>query len=165
MKTGNGWGGGRGAAESRPDRAMGLDRLLAGAPTGKITGPAGVRIQAVAYDSRNVTPGAMFFALRGEKLDGAKFVDDAIARGAVAIATENAAQVSARGVAVVELLPGSDRRALATASANFYGRPADTLKLVGITGTNGKTTTAFLIDSILRAAGRTTGLIGTIGSR
>jgi UDP-N-acetylmuramoyl-L-alanyl-D-glutamate--2,6-diaminopimelate ligase len=164
MKTENGLTGG-GAADGRGDRAMRLDRLLAGAPTARITGPADVRIQALAYDSRKVAPGAIFFALRGEKLDGAAFVDDAIARGAVAIATENPAQVSAPGVAVVELLPGSDRRALATASANFYGRPADTLKLVGVTGTNGKTTTAFLVDSILRAAGRTTGLIGTIGSR
>jgi UDP-N-acetylmuramoyl-L-alanyl-D-glutamate--2,6-diaminopimelate ligase len=164
MKTESGTSGG-GGAERHSGRAMRLDGLLAGAPTGKITGPADAQIQAVAYDSRSVTPGAIFFALRGEKLDGAKFVDDAIARGAVAVATESPAQVSARGVSVVELLPGSDRRALATAAANFYGRPADQLKLVGVTGTNGKTTTAFLIDSILRAAGRTTGLIGTIGSR
>src|ERR1700728_1065994 len=113
---------GGGAAERRGDRTIGLARLLAGAPTGKITGPAGVRIQAVAYDSRKVTPGAIFFALRGEKLDGARFVDDAIARGAVAIATENPAQVSARGVAVVALLPGADRRGAGTGSPGFYGR-------------------------------------------
>jgi UDP-N-acetylmuramoyl-L-alanyl-D-glutamate--2,6-diaminopimelate ligase len=164
MKTESGASGG-GAAEKHADRTMRLDRLLAGVQTGRITGPSEVRIQAVAYDSRKVTPGAIFFALHGERLDGAKFIDDAIARGAVAVATENRAQASERGIAAVELLPGSGRRSLATASANFYGRPADQLKLVGVTGTNGKTTTAFLVDSILRAAGRTTGLIGTTGYR
>jgi UDP-N-acetylmuramoyl-L-alanyl-D-glutamate--2,6-diaminopimelate ligase len=163
MKTESGASGG--GAARHADHAMRLDRLLAGAQTGKITGPSGVRIQAVAYDSRKVTPGAIFFALHGERLDGAKFIDDAVARGAVAVATEHPAQASERGIAVVELSPGSGRRSLATASANFYGRPGDQLKLVGVTGTNGKTTTAFLVDSILRAAGRTTGLIGTTGYR
>ena len=69
------------------------------------------------------------------------------------------------GITLVELLPGSARRGLARAAANFYGHPADALQLVGVTGTNGKTTTAFLVDSILRAAGLTTGLIGTTGYR
>jgi UDP-N-acetylmuramoyl-L-alanyl-D-glutamate--2,6-diaminopimelate ligase len=156
---------GGGSTESFGHGEIRLDQLMAGVPTGKIAGPANVWIQAVAYDSRKVTPGAIFFALRGQTLDGAKFVDDAVARGARAIAIEGPAQVSAHGVAVVELLPGSDRRALATASANFYRRPADALKLVGVTGTNGKTTTAYLVDSMLRAAGRTTGLIGTTGYR
>jgi UDP-N-acetylmuramoyl-L-alanyl-D-glutamate--2,6-diaminopimelate ligase len=164
MKTESGANGG-GGAEGPGDRGIRLDELLAGAQTGRLSGAGGVRIQAVAYDSRKVTPGAIFFALHGEKLDGAKFVDDAIARGALAVATENPARVSARGVAVVELLPGSERRTLATASANFYRRPASALKLAGVTGTNGKTTTAFLVDSILRAAGHTTGLIGTTGYR
>jgi UDP-N-acetylmuramoyl-L-alanyl-D-glutamate--2,6-diaminopimelate ligase len=164
MKTESGPSGG-GGAERHADRTMRLDRLLAGVQTGRVTGASEVRIQAVAYDSRKVTPGAIFFALHGARLDGAKFIDDAIARGAVAVATENPAQAPERGIAVVELLPKSGRRSLATASANFYERPADQLKLVGITGTNGKTTTAFLVDSILRAAGRTTGLIGTTGYR
>ena len=146
-------------------RAMKLEKLLAGVQVGKIVDPAETEITSVAYDSRKVAPGAIFFALHGEKLEGVKFVADAIARGAVAIATENAAQISSHGVAIVELLPGTDRRALATASANFYGRPAEALKLVGVTGTNGKTTTTFLVDSILHAAGRTTGLIGTTGYR
>src|SRR3984885_6534604 len=164
MKTESGASGG-GWTERHADRTMPLDRLLAGAQTGRITGPSEVRIQAVAYDSRKVTPGAIFFALHGERLDGAKFIDDAIARGAAAVATENPAQASEQGIAVVELLPGSGRRSLATAAANFYGRPADALKLVGVTGTNGKTTTAFLVDSILRAAGPATGLLGTTGYR
>jgi UDP-N-acetylmuramoyl-L-alanyl-D-glutamate--2,6-diaminopimelate ligase len=151
--------------EPAGNRGVRLDRLLAGPQIGRMIGATGTKILSIAYDSRRVTPGALFFALRGEKLDGGKFVEDAIARGAVAIATEQPALVRSREVAVVELLPGLDRRALAMASADFYGRPAEALKLVGVTGTNGKTTTAFLVDSILRHAGRTTGLIGTTGYR
>jgi UDP-N-acetylmuramoyl-L-alanyl-D-glutamate--2,6-diaminopimelate ligase len=164
MKAKSGPSGHR-ATPGHRNREIPLDQLLRGAEIGKIAGPTDARIHSVAYDSRKVTPGAIFFALRGEKLDGGEFIADSIARGAVAVATENPAQVSARAAAVVQLLPGSDRRALATASANFYGRPAQALKLVGVTGTNGKTTTAFLVDAILRAAGRTTGLIGTTGYR
>src|SRR5271155_1217809 len=144
---------------------MKLEALLAGAEIGKISGPADVEIQSVAYDSRKVLPGGIFFALRGEKLEGVKFVEDAVRRGAVAVATEDVTHVSSQGTAIVELLPGSERRGLARAAANFYGNPADGLELVGVTGTNGKTTTAHLVDSILRTAGLTTGLIGTTGYR
>ena len=145
---------------------MKLQKLLAGAEVGKIVGPADVEIESMAYDSRKVTPGAIFFALRGEKLDGAQFIQDALARGAVAVATENPPRERRpENIAFAELLPGTDRRGLATAAANFYGHPADGLQLVGVTGTNGKTTTTFLVDSILRAAGFTTGLVGTTGYR
>jgi UDP-N-acetylmuramoyl-L-alanyl-D-glutamate--2,6-diaminopimelate ligase len=164
MKAESGLSGSR-AGERRDSSSMRLEKLLSGAQIGKIVGDSAIDIKAIAYDSRNVTPGAMFFALRGEKVDGVKFVEDAIGRGAAAVATENAGQVATCGVTIVELLPGTDRRVLATAAANFYRRPAEALKLVGVTGTNGKTTTAFLVDSILRAAGRTTGLIGTTGYR
>jgi UDP-N-acetylmuramoyl-L-alanyl-D-glutamate--2,6-diaminopimelate ligase len=165
MKAESGLGGRGSGAGPAEHSSIRLEKVLAGAQVGKIVGPADIEIGSIAYDSRKVTPGAIFFALRGEKLEGVKFVEDAMARGAIAVATEDAAQVAGRGVTVVELLPGADRRALATAAANFYGRPAEALKLVGVTGTNGKTTTAFLVDSILHAAGRTTGLIGTTGYR
>jgi UDP-N-acetylmuramoyl-L-alanyl-D-glutamate--2,6-diaminopimelate ligase len=160
----------RGTNEGEPvekggRRGMKLRDILAGAEIGKITGPADIEIESMAYDSRKVRLGAIFFALRGEKLEGVKFADDAVRRGAVAIATEDVRHVTAPGVTVIELLPGSERRGLATAAANFYLRPANALQLVGVTGTNGKTTTAFLVDSILRAAGKTTGLIGTTGYR
>ncbi|HKV05891.1 MAG TPA: UDP-N-acetylmuramoyl-L-alanyl-D-glutamate--2,6-diaminopimelate ligase [Candidatus Acidoferrales bacterium] len=145
---------------------MKLEKLLAGAEVERIDGPAGVEIQSVAYDSRSVTPGAIFFGLRGEKLDGAKFVADAVQRGAAAIASESPRpNDSPANTAWVKLPQGSDRRGLARVAANFYGHPADRLKLVGVTGTNGKTTTTFLADSILRAAGFTTGLVGTTGYR
>jgi UDP-N-acetylmuramoyl-L-alanyl-D-glutamate--2,6-diaminopimelate ligase len=152
-------------SERQGNRGMKLEALLAGAEVGKISGPSDIEIQSVAYDSRKVMPGGIFFALRGEKLEGAKFVEDAVRRGAVAVATEDVAHVSSKGTVIVELLPGSGRRGLARAAANFYGNPADGLELVGVTGTNGKTTTAHLVDSILRAAGHTTGLIGTTGYR
>jgi UDP-N-acetylmuramoyl-L-alanyl-D-glutamate--2,6-diaminopimelate ligase len=160
----------RGVSDTRPaeklaNRGMRLDKLLAGAEIGKIFGTADREVQSVACDSRKVEPGAIFFALQGEKLDGVKFVEDAVRRGAVAVATEDVQRVSSKGITLIEILPGSERRALASVSANFYGHPADSLRLVGVTGTNGKTTTTFLVDSILRAAGHTTGLIGTTGSR
>jgi UDP-N-acetylmuramoyl-L-alanyl-D-glutamate--2,6-diaminopimelate ligase len=147
-------------------RGMNLQKLIAGADLRQIFGPSDIEIQSVACDSRKVTPGALFFALRGEKLEGVKFVADALNRGAVAVASSAArpADLPARA-AWVELLPGSERRGLARVAANFYGHPADALRLVGVTGTNGKTTTAFLVDSILRTAGHTTGLIGTTGYR
>jgi UDP-N-acetylmuramoyl-L-alanyl-D-glutamate--2,6-diaminopimelate ligase len=146
-------------------RGMKLQTLLAGVEVGKIVGLADIEIESVAYDSRKVMPGAIFFALRGEKLEGIKFVDDALRRGAIVVASEDAHRVSARKIISVELLPGSDRRGLATSAANFYGHPADGLQLIGVTGTNGKTTTTFLVDSILRAAGFASGLVGTTGYR
>ena len=132
----------------------------------RVTGPVNARISSVAYDSRKVEPGSLFFALRGEKVDGFQFVSGAIQRGAAAIASCHLrpADVGPQ-IAWVELPAGKDRRGLAMAAANFYGRPAETLKLVGITGTNGKTTTTFLVDSILSAAGYSAGLVGTTGYR
>jgi UDP-N-acetylmuramoyl-L-alanyl-D-glutamate--2,6-diaminopimelate ligase len=145
---------------------MKLKEVFAGAEIRGISGPAEIEIRAIAYDSRKAAAGCLFFAFHGEKLDGNAFVPDALQRGAIAVASE-----SPRGPAVspniawIELPPGSERRGLAQASANFLGHPADALRLVGVTGTNGKTTTAYLIDSILRAAGHVTGLLGTIAYR
>ena len=148
------------------DRTMKLSDLLSGVELAGVSGPDDAEIQAVVYDSRKAAPGALFFALHGEKLDGTKFVEDAVRRGAMAIASGAARPASlAQNIAWIELLPGSERRNLARVAANWFGHPAQALKLVGVTGTNGKTTTTFLIDSILRAAGHTTGLIGTTGYR
>ena len=126
-----------------------------------------MEIASVAYDSRKVQPGSLFVAIRGLAADGNKFVGDALARGAAAIASEEAPPAPGPGAAALRAgIPwvrvAEPRQALARIAANFYGRPADALALVGITGTNGKTTTSFLMDSILRAAGRRTGLFGTI---
>jgi len=145
---------------------MKLRELLSGVELSQLTGPTDVDIQSVAYDSRKATSSCLFFALHGEKLDGMNFVNDAVARGAVAIAsTRVRPETIASELTWVELASGTERRSLSQVAANWYGHPAQALKLVGVTGTNGKTTTTFLVDSILRAAGHTVGRIGTTGYR
>ncbi len=115
-------------------------------------------VTAVEYDSRRVKPGSAFVAMRGESSDGNGFVDQAIAAGAVAVVTDSDREPA--GAAWAKVAHG--RRALAGISANFYGHPAKKLGITGITGTNGKSTTAFLLESILKAAERAGALIGTI---
>jgi UDP-N-acetylmuramoyl-L-alanyl-D-glutamate--2,6-diaminopimelate ligase len=117
-------------------------------------------VSGVEYDSRRVKPGCVFVAIRGETSDGNRFIDQAIQAGAVAVVTDSAAQKQRPEVGWA-LVPRG-RRALARVSANFYKKPAERIAITGITGTNGKSTTAFLIESILTAAGRKSALIGTI---
>ena len=137
---------------------MTFEELLQGAEVLAQSGNANVR--GVEYDSRQVKPGDAFVAMRGESSDGNRFIDNAVAAGAVAIITDSAAEPARHGVAWVQVSHG--RRALARLSANFYRRPAEKLAITGITGTNGKSTTAFLVESILTAAGRKSALVGTI---
>ena len=111
-------------------------------------------------DSREVVPGSVFVALRGLKADGVAFVRDAIARGAIAVVAEVAAPPD---TAVPWLQVPDARLALAALSAAFFGNPSTDLVLVGITGTNGKTTTSYLLASIFEAAGIRCGRIGTVG--
>ena len=117
-------------------------------------------VTGVEYDSRHVKPGSVFVAMHGESSDGNRFIDQAIQAGAVAIVTDSPAEKPREGVAWA-LVPHG-RRALARISENFYKRPAERIAVTGITGTNGKSTTAFLVESILSAAGRKSALIGTI---
>src|SRR5580700_7252145 len=117
-------------------------------------------VTSVEYDSRRVKPGSAFVAMRGETSDGNRFIDQAIQSGAVAVITESPAEKPREGVAWA-LVPHG-RRALARVSENFYKRPAERLAITGITGTNGKSTVAFLVESILAAAGRKSALVGTI---
>ena len=137
---------------------MTFQQLLDGAEVLSQSGNPGVA--GVEYDSRRVRPGSVFVATKGETSDGNRFIDQAIAAGAVAIVTDSATEVPRPAVAWAQVVHG--RRALARLSANFYKRPAERIASVGITGTNGKSTTAFLVESILRAAGRKTALVGTI---
>jgi len=124
---------------------------------------AAVEVQGLDFDSRRVGPGFLFFAFPGARTDGRRFVEDALARGAAAIASESEAIEPRWADRWIRVAHG--RRALALASRNFYGQPDERLGLTGITGTNGKTTTSYLIDAVLRASGRTTALIGTIEYR
>src|ERR1700722_17844629 len=141
-----------------------LAKLLRGVQVNGVAGHADLEIQEIAYDSRKVKPGTLFVAIRGEKTDGNQFVTDSIARGAVAVASEQS--IPATIPATFPWIQVADaRKLLAIVAANYFGRPAEVLKLIGVTGTNGKTTTAYLVDSILRAAGCEVGLLGTIGHR
>jgi UDP-N-acetylmuramoyl-L-alanyl-D-glutamate--2,6-diaminopimelate ligase len=120
---------------------------------------AAAEVGGLAYDSRRVRPGDLFFAFPGSRADGRQFAQDALARGALAVVSESPAPAD---LAAHWLRVEHGRQALAVAARNFYGKPDEKLGLTGITGTNGKTTTAFLIDSVLRSAGYTTAMIGTI---
>ncbi|MGB9104388.1 MAG: UDP-N-acetylmuramoyl-L-alanyl-D-glutamate--2,6-diaminopimelate ligase [Terriglobales bacterium] len=117
-------------------------------------------IAGLDYDSRRVQPGWCFVAMKGETTDGNRYIEAALAAGAVAVVSDDSKVEPKGDVAWAEVPHG--RRALARLSANFYKRPAEKLAGSGITGTNGKTTTSFLLESILQAAGRKTALIGTV---
>jgi UDP-N-acetylmuramoyl-L-alanyl-D-glutamate--2,6-diaminopimelate ligase len=119
-------------------------------------------VTGLAYDSRAVEKDFLFFAFPGSRVDGAGFAEEAIARGARAVVSEMPRPLNFRST-WIEAAHG--RRALATAARNFYRHPDERVHFTGVTGTNGKTTTAFLVDSILREAGAVTGLIGTIEYR
>ena len=121
-----------------------------------------VSVAGLEYDSRRVQPGFLFFAFPGARADGREFAQQAIDKGAIAAVSELPAPQGFRG-AWIEVEHG--RQALALAARNFFGHPDERLKLTGVTGTNGKTTTTFLIDAVLRAAGITTALVGTIEYR
>jgi UDP-N-acetylmuramoyl-L-alanyl-D-glutamate--2,6-diaminopimelate ligase len=117
-------------------------------------------IKGLDYNSRRIQPGWAFVAMRGESSDGNGYIDAALKQGAVAVVTDSASEKPRPGVAWAAISHG--RRALAEMSAGFYGKPAEKLKIIGVTGTNGKTTTTFLCESILRHCGRPSALIGTI---
>jgi len=119
-----------------------------------------VSITGLDYDSRRIKPGFAFVAMKGESTDGNRFIDKAIANGAVAVVSDSSNEPERENVAWAKVSHG--RRALARLSANFYGRPAEKLANTGVTGTNGKTTTSFLIESILNVPRKRTVLIGTI---
>src|SRR5881397_951877 len=118
-----------------------------------------VEVSALALDNRLVEPGTLFFCVPGFTRDGHDFAPEAIARGAAALVVERPLRLG-----VPEIQVPSVRAAMAPIAARFHGDPTKRLQVVGITGTNGKTTTAFLVRSILEAAGRRTGLLGTVTS-
>jgi len=138
------------------------DFRLKAEATGSRGQETGADVTGVAYDSRHVKPGVVFFALRGVNADGTRFAPQAIAAGAIAVVAEAPAPA---GVTVPWLQVPNARAALAAAAAAFYGNPSEELALVGITGTNGKTTITYLLASIFEAAGMKCGRIGTIGYR
>ncbi len=136
---------------------MRLSELIRGIDIRMLHGDAD--IHGISTDSRSVKEGDLFFAMKGLRHDGNLFIDDAIRRGAVAVVTERPLDGN-RGYAWVEVEDIED--CLACVSSRFYGNPSESLTLIGITGTNGKTTTSYLIREIFEEDGRATGLIGTV---
>jgi UDP-N-acetylmuramoyl-L-alanyl-D-glutamate--2,6-diaminopimelate ligase len=116
-----------------------------------------VEVSGLAYSSRSVVPGTLFFCVPGFRADGHDFAPDAVARGAVALVCQRPL-----GLGVPEVVVDDVRAAMGPAAARFFGDPTTELEVVGVTGTNGKTTTAFLVRHLLEAGGRQTGLLGTV---
>jgi len=132
---------------------------------GKMVVTHEVEIRGIQYDSRKVARDEVFVAIRGTATDGHKFINAAIGKGARAVVVEDDSAIPDSlfmHAGVVKIVVHDSRKALAQISANFYGHPSRRLTLVGVTGTNGKTTTTYLIKSILEARGDKVGLIGTI---
>ncbi|MBI4847786.1 MAG: UDP-N-acetylmuramoyl-L-alanyl-D-glutamate--2,6-diaminopimelate ligase [Nitrospirae bacterium] len=147
---------------------MTILKLLEGLAVKSSTGPLDAEIKGIAYDSRLIKEGFLFVAVNGFSVDGHDYIRDAINRGAAAIVSEKAAacltnadqSADQKSAAFIEV-PDS-REALALISAAFYGKPSTSLSLIGITGTNGKTTTSFITKNILDAGDKRAGLLGTI---
>ncbi len=136
---------------------MRLDELVAAAGEARIVGAGSVEVVDLAYDSRKAGAGTLFFCVRGEKVDGHDFAARAVEAGATALVVERELEFDLAQVIVPDA-----RAAMAPIAARFFGDPTSELRVVGVTGTNGKTTTAFLIREILEGAGVSTGLLGTV---
>jgi UDP-N-acetylmuramoyl-L-alanyl-D-glutamate--2,6-diaminopimelate ligase len=125
-----------------------------------VKGPTDISVNKIEFDSRNVVPGDTFVAIRGTQSDGHDYIEKAISLGAIAIVCEWVPETSAPGVTYIEVK--STSRALAHMASNFYGNPSQNLKLVGVTGTNGKTTIATLLYQLFKLAGYKVGLLSTV---
>lgn len=141
---------------------MKLIRLLEGLKTYDLAGDPEKEIEGVAYDSRQIKPGYLFVALKGHALNGHHYLEDAVQNGAVAWVSEESTR---RRGDLTSVRVGNSREALSKIAARFYEYPFRGMNLIGITGTNGKTTTSYLLESMLTAAGKRPGVIGTINYR
>jgi UDP-N-acetylmuramoyl-L-alanyl-D-glutamate--2,6-diaminopimelate ligase len=139
---------------------MELERLVAALAPVDVRGDARVELRELAYDTRAVAPGTLFFCVPGERFDGHDLAAEAVRRGAVALVVERPVDVG-----VTQVVVRAVREAMPLAADEFFGRPTEELQVAGVTGTNGKTTTTFLMFAILAAAGRRPGLYGTIEAR
>jgi UDP-N-acetylmuramoyl-L-alanyl-D-glutamate--2,6-diaminopimelate ligase len=137
---------------------MELAQLAAAQEGARIVGEGSVEIADLAYDSRKVEPGTLFFCVRGQKVDGHEFGPRVVEEGAAALVVER----ELTDLAVPQVVVADSRAAMAPLAARFWGDPTAKLRMVGVTGTNGKTTTAFLVHEILRAADIRCGLLGTV---
>ena len=145
---------GAGGTTAVPMTLQALAEHVAGA---RVHGDATIRIDDVAYDSRAVTPGTLFFCVPGAHTDGHDFAPIAVESGAVALVVERLLEIE-----VPQVVVGSVRSAMGPMASAFFGHPSGAMTLIGVTGTNGKTTTTFLFESVFRALGITSGVIGTV---
>ena len=145
---------------------MKLKELLVGLEGLKAKGDLDLDIKGIESNSKNIEEGFLFVAIKGFQVDGHKFIDSAIENGAIAVVVEEGCDLKAiKGLEKVTVIMAKDtRRALAIISSNFYKNPSKKFKLIGVTGTKGKTTTTFMIKEILEKAGKKVGLIGTIAT-
>jgi UDP-N-acetylmuramoyl-L-alanyl-D-glutamate--2,6-diaminopimelate ligase len=134
-----------------------LGRLITALAPVDVAGPAPTDIRDLAYDARAATPGSLFFAVPGSRADGHDFAPEAVAAGAVALVVEHPLELD-----VPQLVVEDARASMAIGADAFFGEPTRALEVVGVTGTNGKTTSTFLLRSVLAAAGRSPGLVGTV---
>jgi len=139
-----------------------LQQLFSNVEIAETDGNMDVPVRGLAYDSRKVTEGDLFVAVRGAKQDGHRYIAQAIRKGAAAVVAE---ELPREPLSVTAVLVPDTRRVLSTLSAKFYDHPSRRLCLIGVTGTNGKTTTTLLLESILREAGCKVGVIGTLAYR
>lgn len=137
-----------------------LQALLRELPSSQVRGPVGGPVSDIAYHSQSVRPGALFVAIRGAHHDGHTFVPEALQQGAIAVVVEHLIDVPRE---VGQVVVADTRVALAALSAAFFGHPSRDVKLIGITGTKGKGTTAYLLEAALSGGGQRTGVIGTLG--
>ncbi len=159
---------------------MELRKLLEGVEVRKITGETQKEIEGLAYHSKQIQKGYLFTALRGTEVDGHQFIEEVIERGAEAVVMEEDIKIPMGGsgltlpqkgatsgapTPVTMISVSNSRQALAKMASTFYGDPSSRVKLIGITGTNGKTTTTYLLESIFKKAGGSVGVIGTINYR
>ncbi|MBW7458582.1 UDP-N-acetylmuramoyl-L-alanyl-D-glutamate--2,6-diaminopimelate ligase, partial [Paenibacillus sepulcri] len=140
---------------------MWLSSIVTGLEFVKVQGDLEIEVNAIAFDSRNVTAGSVFVAISGFETDGHRYIGNAIERGAVAVIVEKELDVDAP---ITVLQVADSRYALAHLSAAFYDDPTKQINLIGVTGTNGKTSITYFIQSILEQAGRSVGLIGSMGA-
>ena len=145
---------------------MQLKSVLMGLEGLKLKGDLELEIEGIESNSKNIKPGFLFIAIKGFSADGHKFIDSAIENGAVAVMIEEGCDLKSLKIPtnVTVVMAKNTRQALAITSANFYGNPSKKFKLIGVTGTKGKTTTTFMIKEILEKAGKKVGLVGTIAT-
>nr|WP_236950088.1 UDP-N-acetylmuramoyl-L-alanyl-D-glutamate--2,6-diaminopimelate ligase [Mycobacterium sp. MS1601] len=149
----------------RPADTAGVPLVDLAAAVGVTAEVPDVAVHGVTLRAQDARPGDLFAALAGTRAHGARYIADAVSRGAVAVLTDEAGLAVAGQAEVPVLLHPHPREVLGALAADVYGRPSQSLTVIGITGTSGKTTTTYLIEAGLRAAGRTAGLIGTVGIR